>query len=375
MLLIVGIFFGALLRMVMARSMWNYDMGSWRIVAGIALNHKNIYAWTDRYNYGPVWMIILYILGSLHDALGLTRLGVDSFHLVVAAFLTLVDIVVAILLLFRGGIGPALFFILNPLLILLTGIHSQIDTLAILPALGAWMLLEKSPAITPRRLVAAACLMALSLITKHLMLFFPIWLLFCPTLLPSLKMRLSFLAISIGLFLASFIPFLFTPGAAHGILVNVIAYRGVSSTDTLLSAALGLFVPLAKFGAITPQALPKILEILFIALTCLLGWIIARRKPGELLEQYLLVLLICASSMSEQYLAIPLIACAMAWRHPATWMYLLASCLVLLSSDMNLGLIMKINSGFTYINAQIWLIFLLLDGLIYIKPADRCDRF
>ncbi len=36
-----------------------YDFDSYRLVANAITYGKNVYAWTPRYNYGPVWFNLL----------------------------------------------------------------------------------------------------------------------------------------------------------------------------------------------------------------------------------------------------------------------------------------------------------------------------
>ena len=166
---------GAALRIWLASRGHNYDMGMWRGIADVAARGQNIYLSRDPvYDKPPGWFLILGGLDRVHGWLGAQRLGSESFHIVVASFLTLADIGVGLLLLRAYGWIAFLFFFLNPVSILLTGFQSQYDTLALLPALASWLLITCPDHDRPGQLLAAAGLMGLSLVIKHIMIFFPL---------------------------------------------------------------------------------------------------------------------------------------------------------------------------------------------------------
>ena len=101
---------GAVLRVWLATRGHNYDMYSWRSIAEVAREHWNVYAATPRYNYGPVWFFVLWLLDRAHDVLPLGRFGGESFHVVVASFLMLADLGIAALLFRAFGLLPSLCF-------------------------------------------------------------------------------------------------------------------------------------------------------------------------------------------------------------------------------------------------------------------------
>ena len=43
----------------------NFDFDSYRVVADLMAQGKNVYASTDRYNYGPVWFTVIHALDVL----------------------------------------------------------------------------------------------------------------------------------------------------------------------------------------------------------------------------------------------------------------------------------------------------------------------
>jgi hypothetical protein len=127
---------GTFIRFLLAYSYYgNYDMESYEIVRRIVASGGNVYALTTRYNYTPVWFNILWFLGIIN-----TYLPTASFHFIVRAFLTLVDLASLLLLLLivelDKGINRrddlllcAIFFYLNPVSYLLTGYHGQFENL------------------------------------------------------------------------------------------------------------------------------------------------------------------------------------------------------------------------------------------------------
>jgi hypothetical protein len=283
--LLLASLLGFALRLAVSYRGHNYDMDSRSTAAAMVLNWQNPYAVMQRYNYGPVWFVVLYVLGWIHDTLGLARFGIESFHFVVASFLSLVDVAVAVCLMRRSGLASALFFVLNPVLILLTGYHSQIDTLAILLGLIGWMLIEPAPAdaggeraISWPRAIGSGICMAVSLSTKHLLILLPACVALCPGVVPGWKKRVASSALAYGLFAALFLPFARTPEARAGIWENVITYEGVPFAGVLLPALLKVIVPARALYWNLPLLHISLLKAVFAACVLAIGLLIGRRS-------------------------------------------------------------------------------------------------
>jgi hypothetical protein len=350
----------------------NYDMDSWTVTAGLALIGESPYGVTSRYNYGPVWYAILFPLAWLHETLGLQRLlGAESFHAVIAAFLSLVDIAVAWLLSRRAGRWAALLFLFNPVLILLTGYHSQIDTLAVLFGLLAWVLIEsRTIAMSWPRLIASAALLALSLATKHVLILLPVWLVMSRAVIPDFTKRFAYAGVAYALFASSFVPFARTADAIGGIWTQVIAYEGVPFAGALLPKLLSFVMSASAAAKPVPVVHLSLSKLLFVIILMLVGVVVAWKKPREMFERYLLALVIFTPAMADQYLAIPLVACATALRSWATWAYCAVALAILLVSPANimgpptppLEITHDVGRGWLqYWQAQACLLFLLLD--------------
>ncbi|MGH7863015.1 MAG: hypothetical protein ACREOS_12350, partial [Candidatus Dormibacteraceae bacterium] len=207
-------------RLYLASSFYgNYDQASYAIVARIMLAHGNVYAETSRYNYSPAWAYVL--LGLAHLDLW-TR--VPQFQIFVRGFLTLVDLVDAVLIgliaaRLKPGSGRLAFsvYLLNPVAILLVGFHGQFENLALLPLLGALYLSIGQRERWPRW--AAWLLGTASLLIKHLTVF-SVWTLFVYVFAG--RRRLLMMALSVLVFLVSFVPYL--PRGLNGIVQNVFLY-------------------------------------------------------------------------------------------------------------------------------------------------------
>lgn len=325
--LILALPAGVWLRMWMASLGHNYDMDSWQIVSDLVLQGKNVYVNTHRYNYGPFWFLILGALRRIHDAVDLSNFGVESFHVVIATFLSLIDFCISTVILRRWGLAPALIFFLNPLAILLTGAHSQFDNLGLLPGLIAWLMIEPAdnknatPSHPARVWIGSALLMGISLSAKHVLIFFPFWLLACPAALGALRRRITYVMISYGVFALILTPFVLEPGALARALHSFVVHQ--YTPTSLLSHVVNLFVPVKEFDS-AYRLLPTVsmLKVLFVLCMLGLGAIVGKTRPTQLLFCYLLGMLIFTPTLADQYLAVPLLVCSVYFRRWPVWIYI-----------------------------------------------------
>ena len=228
----------------------NYDIESYGIVAGIVGAGKNVYASTSRYNYAPLWACFL--SGLKHISSWLPFAGPEKFHLAIAGFLAITDIAIAALLLAAYSYGAGLFFLCSPVVILLTGFHSQFDNLALLFGLASWVLIRRGSA-GRGGIAAASALMGISLAIKHALFLFPLWILLWPR--PRgirWRLRLIFAAVAYGLFAISFIPWADDAPARAGIVQNVFLYRSESHFSAMHMAVAGHVLGPASPGESAP---------------------------------------------------------------------------------------------------------------------------
>jgi hypothetical protein len=263
----------------------NFDFDSYRIVIDLLQQGKNVYASTDRYNYGPVWFNTLNLLDWLagHE--------IHRFRLLLTGFLTLVDIGIVWLLWRRFGKWPAIIFFLNPISIIVTGMHNQFDNFGVFVGLLAVIQFgdDFDRPLNGRKFFALA-LLGLSLMTKHVLFLFPFWL---AVKQRGLVPKILVMGVPVLVFLLGFAPY--WAGGSAGIMQNVFHY---SSTETATHYFYSLFVP----GILQLCFSPKIIWGLILAA---LAFACRRRDGLNTLFIYLAAMVACAPATTNEYLAIP----------------------------------------------------------------------
>jgi hypothetical protein len=286
----VVMFAGITARMLVAALGHNFDMDSWRIVAGIMDHGGNVYASTDRYNYGPVWFNVLHALNLLAGR------NPVVFRCLVVFILSLADVGIFFILWRKFGKLAATLFFLNPVSIMITGFHNQFDNLAILLGLCSVLLFgdefEKPPG---RRQFWGLLVLGISLMTKHLLFAFPLWL---AVKQRGLLQKFSILAVPIAVFFAGFLPY-WSAGHA-GIIQHVFEYQSSSGMSGYNRYFYNLFVPEILKFFVGPTA---------CWLACLiLGAFISRRINSlDSLLVYTGLLVLASPATANQYLAIPIV--------------------------------------------------------------------
>lgn len=304
----------------------NFDVDSYGIVASLVLHGKSVYANTSRFNYAPVWSLVVAGLSQISDVLPIR--GGETFHVTVAVFLGLTDIALAALLSTQFRYGAGIFFLCCPAIMLLTGRHSQFENLALLAGIASWLLIRGGSATTPRLLLAAG-VQGLSLIIKHVLFLFPLWIFFWKEL-GSWQKRATFVVVSYGMFALSFLPWLPDPASREGIVRNVLLYRSqfMYSISQLLASV--------SFLAVIPKQGPTVLTLGWIAIVVLAGYLVARRKC-DIFPMYLLIMFSFSPALRDQYLALPLLACAILYTSWPCWAFTVVATLALLSSPYNVA--------------------------------------
>ena len=111
-----------------------YDLESYHMQAQSVFTHQNVYTLTDRYPYPPVWVWLV----------SLAQWGANStgwpFAWFVKAPGILGDCLIVLLLWKRAGRAAALFYVCNPVSVLITAGHGQFDGLVMALVVGAWAL-------------------------------------------------------------------------------------------------------------------------------------------------------------------------------------------------------------------------------------------
>ncbi|HSV15313.1 MAG TPA: hypothetical protein VLI90_13720, partial [Tepidisphaeraceae bacterium] len=334
---------GAILRVFLAKTGHNYDMDCWQVAVDLMQHGRSVYANTARYNYGPVWMLVLHGLRFLqdHTAQSLHITGPEQFHVYVAGFLTLVDIAIALILAARFGTIAAIMFFLCPVSVLITGFHSQVDNFAVLFGLIGWCILRPPSVQTPSwtRTIIAGVVFGISLATKHLLIFFPLWFLIGGRRALPPKRALVLAILTYGVFAASFVPFALAPADRAGIVEHVLRYRSQVDTGSMFIRAIDMIVPYGIFERtqLLFHGAPNGLVLLFLSMMLVTGRLVAVNRPAEMFWFYLIALTAFSIAWADQYLTIPLVACVVYRRHWASWMYILVSTAFLITSPRNLA--------------------------------------
>ncbi len=286
--LIIGIVF----RLALTARGYNNDLDAYRSVVDLMTQGKSVYTDTNRYNYGPAWCNILWLLDMLPwNAPDRTW----ALHWKVAIFLSGVDCCIAYVLLRWYGLLTAVIFFLNPISIIITGYHSQFDNLAILISILAARLIGQRNSTTYVQKISGLTLVGVSLIVKHLALFFPIWLFFS---LETRRMKVLAVLIPYGLFSLSFVPYW---RSLSGIVHHVFLYQSVPNGPFWKEIAPGFVAN--KFA----------LPFLFISAMFIAGLFWRKRDAPEALWLYFVSLVVFSSAIANQYLAIPVSAISVNW--------------------------------------------------------------
>ncbi len=277
---------GVALRLLAATRGENYDLQSYRIVAEVVSSGGNVYAETSRYNYGPAWFSLLFIFNRIA---ALFPAPETAFRTIITIFLTAIDVGVFWVLRRKAGALAGGLFFLNPISIIITGYHSQFDNFALLAGMLAVLVYGDDHAAPVKgRKLAGLVLLGLSLVVKHILFAFPLWLAIKQK---GLLRQAEILLIPYAIFLFSFVPF-FGGGGGEGIVRNVLLYG--SWNNAFFHR---LFVP----GVIGQYATPAIVWLLLLIL-----FAVAARSRGSFdsLLLYSAVLVAASPAITNQYLAI-----------------------------------------------------------------------
>jgi hypothetical protein len=302
---------GTIIRLFLAVVLYgNYDMNSYEIVTDILTRGGNVYAQTNRYNYSPLWFMILFGLKRIQLAFDI------PFHFVVRTFLCCVDLLTLACLILIARIKKlpvtrtAIFFYLSPVSFLVTGYHGQFENLAMLMVLtGIFMYLW----LTTRPVLRTVLLWLFAttgMIIKHNTFY---ELIIC--LNSSMKrnwIKLSLFVISVAIFLSLFIPY--WDMGRKGIIENVFGY----------SSLFGLYGVTSLFRQ--PQ-----LKYLFIAAMFVFPFFL---KGRDIISQCLLGTLFFLSfttGISIQYFILP-VAIGVLRPSKCFFLYTLAASVFILGS-------------------------------------------
>lgn len=370
---------GFLIRLWFSTFGHNHDLISWEIVGRIVSEGKNVFLETHRWPYAPV---MTYFFGGIYKLNEWVQFPhKESFHLWIVIFLSFCDASIAVILWRKFSKLSAVFFYLSPVAFLITGFHSQIDNVSILFAMVSWMLLCQDPS-SDKKFAASVILMGISLGIKHVFFFFPLWIFFYPKV--DCSKKFLYLGGVYAIFALTFLPFWIDEESRNNVLRYVFKYEHRTG-NALSVAVLELFFP-AKYWVNNLRA-GGLLKFVMLAGTLVTGYRVMRRQPELAIFYYVLAIVVFSSQMADQYLVIPLIACAFYYRSPFSWLYIVFSTGVILMSYDNIRLIQQINPDspwyklnhvkwggvWQYYHAQIWLLFLWL-GIVFFDHSKKQEE-
>lgn len=312
---------GVMVRFAVMLAGHNFDFESWKIVGELAAEGKNVYANTGRYNYGPVWFMLL---GLFWRAASYFANSTLVFRCLIVGTLTLCDFSLTLLISRKAGNFWGIVFFLNPISLIITGYHNQFDNLAVLIGSLAVMCLEKSCTehkIKPED-IYGTLLLSLSLITKHIAWAFPLWILFNENIDRRKKFIYSF--IPPLLFLTSFVPF-WSEGSL-GIIRHVFLYRSFNNFPLFglgIINRLGMSIPMQKY-----ICLPTFGLLLLAA-----AYTFRRENICHSFMLYSIALVCLSSAIANQYLAIPCAAVILLCKNKSAIYFLMG--MAYLSCDAN----------------------------------------
>ncbi len=275
-----------------------YDIASYHLQAESVLLHRNVYLFTDRYPYPPVWVWVVALVQWLATATAL------PFVFLVKVPALIGDGLIVLVLLRYKSLEAARFYALNPVSILITAGHGQFDGLVLGLVVLAWVLLRSEE---QAHFSWAALALGGAIALKG----YPV--LFLPALLVHIGTHRQRLA-AIGLALLPLALAFLVYGALFGfvgqMLSNILLYS--SSPYFGWSFLVAFVLKIVAPASVTPVLMPLggVARAALIGFACYLPW----RHPAWSVERLWLVTLLAfyalAPGISVQYLlwAVPLFA-------------------------------------------------------------------
>lgn len=342
----------------------NYDLDSWSLVADLVLDGRNVYGSTHRYNYGPLWMGILG---------GLKWLAGDAyFRLAVCLFLSGVDVATAALLRARGLALVAMLFLFSPWTIMISGHHHMFDNVAILVGLLAVTWVEARPgmrdgeqrlsSLSLRDTLVGAVLIGFSIIAKHVLWLFPVWMAFRTR---NFSRRTIWLCIPVLMFALSFVPF--WAGGKAGILKHVVHYAAASNAPMFSMLAPNIVDLVMGCG---PHF--RLVRVVFGATLIAAGALLRRRTLFEWYVTYLLFLVLLSSAIWNQFMVIPVMFTLLHRNIWGLFYHLLAIPYYIIDDvGFNLGEAMSPRWDWLEFSLEMWgrHLFIVLLALTYLKAC------
>lgn len=314
------VFLGIILRFVLMTIGHKYfhslDFANFCNTAQLAADGKNVYACTKAYNYGPLWFTLL---GILWRASAFFSDNILAFRVLFVGVLTLADILIALIISRRAGNFWGIIFFLNPISLVVTGMHNQFDNVAVVLAACGVLCVEDSSSQHSIKTsdILGIIFLSLSLIAKHIIWAFPLWILFSSEIDARKKILYAFIPPLI--FLMSFAPYWIE--GSEGILHNVFMYKSGNNFPLFglgIINSLGMNAPFQNIAGLP----------LFGLLMGICGYIFRHEKIFNLFLIYTIAQVCFASGMASQYFVIPCMAVILLFRRKSALYFAVSIALI-----------------------------------------------
>ena len=289
-IMIYAIALGIMARFLVMVWGYNFDFESYKSVGDIVSKGGNVYAETSRYNYAFIFSVI--------QGIGFSIFGKyeELFRVYIVGLLTTADIGIFLWIKKKYNLQKGLLFFLNPISVIITGYHNQFDNIAVLFALLASSYFDEESQELTKKDCIAILFLTLSMLTKHILFLFLVWIFFRKKQQGLLK-RIAYSFTPVVAFMISFIPFVVDNQAAlTGVIENVFSYRSYNNFPLLRYIFKIIMIP------------NQFYFLIYLIIMILLGLVYRKKTFGNLLLLYLVCMVTFSSAIANQYLIIPIVA-------------------------------------------------------------------
>ena len=358
LVLLIGVF----LRVILAQLKWNMDTHA----AYFVLNNFEIRdLYKSQYNYTPIWYYVLLFLNNLSDYFYLEDLIIKTLKLCepcgppvaewgfyedvyplrikMLSFLFIFDLLTFLALFKFFNIKVAAVFFLNPIAMIISANHGQIDNWVMFFVLISIILFTQKQKKFSK--IFSSVFLGLSLTIKHIFIFFPFWIYFKE------KNNLNKLLLPVliyFIFILSFSFYIFTD--FENVIKNMFLYKSFNN------------YPLYSFFGLRSILGSKAPFYIFLLIMMLLGYLFRKKSYPELICIYSIAIIAFSSAIANQYLTICSVAIALNYKNIFFKLYIFFGTLFLFNNADGLNLL-HLNWMSKIINYDL-LAFLLFLGLI-----------
>ena len=326
----------------------NFDLGSWFIIMENFDSGKTPWD-SGRYNYGPSWGTLLWLVN---------KLSLDNFQarLLIVLILFLFDLATALILVKFNRRILAVLYLLNPISLIISGYHNQIETSAIFFVLLAVFVYrnQNAKAGTGKTIWIVAILLGVSLTFKHSFFIFPIWLALRES---KIVARLILLIVPYLIFIFSFLPFWGQSQSA--IIQNVVRYRSYQNFPLYAN-----FFDLTKVNLV-------FFNLSFVLGLIALGFFAKKYSPLDSLALLSISIVALAPAMANQYLVLAAFGAIIISGH-LSYSFLFLATLFLCKNSDGLGMTQL---GFVNVSYSLLALILLCVIINFLRnaPAVKPD--